>query len=95
MKLYTVVKKILEDLPQARNSDRVLSWIIWEQSGLIFEEHITKSDFLHASSSESIGRVRRKIQEYYPHLRSIREVQVGKDKKEQTKGNFVYQEKIL
>jgi len=87
--LYDEVKRILEDLPAMRNSDKLLVWEYWHKHGLIEGESISKASYMDAKSYDSISRARRKVQEDWAHLRSSSFIQAGKDRKEATKGNFV------
>lgn len=94
MKLYDRVKKLLEDYPKLRDSDRLLIWNVWGMEGLVHDGVITKENFLKAPHTESIRRVRQKIQEQHPNLQSSPEVQKAKKTKEKKKGNFVYKEEV-
>jgi len=80
---HDLVKKILEQRPETRNSDMflytVLAQHIEEEKGV----DITEKPFcfvlcnlkkLGLPSLESVGRARRKIQEQYPHLQSDKKV---------------------
>lgn len=95
-KLYDVVKQLLTDYPTLRNSDKLLIWNVFGSLDLLdnglVATVIRKENFLKAPSTESIRRVRQKIQEKYPDLRSSKATQKAKDIKEKTKGNFVFQE---
>lgn len=71
MKLYDVIKKLLEKYPELRDSDRKLLWAVWHQKGLINDFNmIDRDSFYKAPSSESITRARRKVQEEFSHLRA-------------------------
>jgi len=100
MKIYFVVKNLLKQEPKTRDSDRLLIWKVWEKCGYTrFEDDpsddlIYRSDFLKAPHTESIRRLRQKLQAYYPELRSSKKVQESKNTKEKMAGNFIYQEKI-
>lgn len=95
MKLYDLVKDILEAREDCRNSDKVLLWAVWEKLGIVFAGYLSSDQFLKAPTPETITRCRRKIQAYYPHLASSKEVQAYKEEKQATGGNFVFQEKIV
>lgn len=68
------VKHILEKYPDLRDNDMGLMAVIWEVESAYkylgytcdFLDEFMKSSF---TSPESITRVRRKLQEQYPHLR--------------------------
>jgi hypothetical protein len=91
-KLYDSVKDLLMKYPKLRDSDRLLIWNVWGMGGYVKQGAITKEDFLRAPHTESIRRVRQKIQEQHPELQSSEEVRFAKKEKEKKKGNFVYQE---
>lgn len=95
VKLYDTVKHLLEYNPILRDSDRLLIWIVYRDSGYVVDDVMTKDAFLKAPHPESIRRVRQKLQEYYPHLRSSKPVQARKNQKQREKGTFVYREKII
>ena len=93
-KLYDLIKDLLQKYPQLRDSDKLLVWNIWGIEGFLGEGLITKSNYLEGTSSESITRCRRKIQENFPELRSSKEVQAVKNDKQDEKGTFIYREKV-
>lgn len=96
VKTYDLVGQILEEYVDCRNSDKKLLWEFWKRSGLIsLDGSIHYQTFLYATSSESITRARRKVQEKYPELGSNKGVQKEKDKKESTKGTFIYSEIVM
>lgn len=98
MKLYTVVKDLLEKYPPLRDSDRHLIWCVWGLSGSLNTSSdpmltsISKRSFMTATSPESIRRCRQKIQETHPELRSSKEAQQEKDLLANQKGTHVYRE---
>lgn len=101
MKLYDLVKELLEKHPQLRSSDKRLIWAVWHRKSLVVgnteEPRISKimfMDYMNAPQSESITRARRKVQENHPELAATAEVQHERDKKELTKGTFVYRETV-
>lgn len=92
---YDIVKDILIEFKDCRDSDKRLLWEFWKRSGLTTPEGtISYSNYLNATSSESITRARRKVQELHPELGSSEEVQKEKDKKEQSKGTFIYRDNV-
>ena len=93
-RLYDQVKELLEKYPSMRDSDRILVWNVWGFQGYVKSGSISRSDFFKAANTESIRRVRQKIQEKFPALRSSKEVQKMKDEKEKEKGTFVYREDL-
>ena len=66
---------ILSDIPQTRDYDRLLVWEFWKRQGIEKKincrSYISKRDFMNiATSYDYITRIRRKIQEDTPSLRS-------------------------
>lgn len=94
MKLYDTVKEMLEKYPKLRDDDKLLIWNVWGVTGLIKNGSIAREDFLQAPHTESIRRVRQKIQEKHPHLAPSVLVESARKTKERQKGTFVYREKI-
>jgi hypothetical protein len=94
-KVYDQVKEILVDRSECRDSDKKLLWTYWKRTGLITDQGtISYDSYLNATSSETITRSRRKIQELHPELRSSKQVQKEKDEKEKTKGTFIFREQV-
>jgi hypothetical protein len=60
--IHNQVEQILRDEPKTRDSDKLLLLKVWEEYGLYLSE-AQKDKFLHAPSSETVRRVRQKIQE--------------------------------
>ena len=98
MKLYDVVKQMLEEYPQLRDSDRKLIWNLWHKKGILEGEGkkttISFENFMTAPHPESIRRVRQKIQEQHPHLKATLEVDEIKREIEAWGGNHVFQENL-
>lgn len=94
MKTYLLVKRILEDHEETRNSDKELQWRIWEREGAVKNGYLSKQDYIfHAKHFETIRRTRQKIQEKYPHLRASTEVQEMRTNKEKSKGTWIFNDK--
>jgi hypothetical protein len=98
-KLYDLIKQLLTDYPQMRDSDKVLIWEVWGRLGFVTRDLywgsvLTSEKFWDATSPESIRRCRQKIQEKHPELRSSKKVQEAKDRKEATKSTFIYREPV-
>ena len=75
MKIYDLVKNILENSEQTRNSDKLLIWEVYKKIGIVKDvewfgdrEAIIRDNFLSARipATETITRARRKIQELHP-----------------------------
>lgn len=95
IKLYDLVKRLLEQNEEFRDNDKKLTWHIWMLQGLIWDGVISKNDYMKAAKLESIGRVRRKVQENHPHLRASDVVEKARREKEQRwGGNFAYHERL-
>lgn len=62
MKITTRVEKILQDYPQTRSSDKDLMIYFWHFSGLELTP-AQREKFRSLPSTESVRRVRQKIQE--------------------------------
>jgi len=96
MKLYDLVKSLLTDHPELRDSDKKLIWRVWEELDLTGTTELSQAmyyaNFLRAPSTESIRRCRQKIQEKHPELRGSKKVQEFRKAKQETKSTFVYRE---
>lgn len=62
MKTVQIIKNILGNDRQARNSDRHLMLKVWEWQGLFLSES-QRAKFMEVASAESIRRTRQKLQE--------------------------------
>lgn len=92
MKTYDLVKHLLEEQPELRDSDRKLLWQVWKQQG-IANTYVSYKDFMNvATSAESITRARRKIQELHPKLRPSLKIAEARTEKANTKGTFIFNE---
>lgn len=96
MKLYDLVKELLEESVIYRNSDKKLIWKVWRINGAVNEgsDILTFDKFMSATSPESIRRCRQKIQETFPELRASTEVDDERQLKAEEKGTFIYREPI-
>jgi len=92
MKLYDKIKRLLENDPRLRDSDKLLIWRILELQGLTDYNSISKENFLRGINFESVRRARQLVQEDNPSLASSKNVQAIKDKKQKSLGTFVYRE---
>jgi hypothetical protein len=94
-KIYDLVKTILEVYPQTRNDDKSLHFSVWNKLGFLENRSISWENYKKAPSTETIGRVRRKLQEMYSHLQPTdpKVIRIRKAKQE-TKGTFIYREEI-
>lgn len=99
---HDLVKSILEQVPETRNSDLLLYYRVAEHISDIRNIDILGTPFCMVicdlkiyglPSIESVGRARRKIQEQYPHLQS--EKKVKKMREEQEKEYRKYSKGII
>ncbi len=95
MKLYILVREILDDYPKCKDSDKKLQWKVYDRLGLTESDgSISFKNFIHGPSFESIRRIRQKLAEKYPEYRSSEKVQLMKKKKEETKSTWIYREEV-
>lgn len=100
MKIYDLVYKILDQMPQTRNSDKLLIWEYYKRKGFVKTVHffgeteaILQKNFLSGTPVpfESITRARRKVQENFPKLGATsRPVKIKRNQIEKMGGNHVY-----
>lgn len=95
MRLYELIKKLLEEKEDRRNSDKKLMWAVWHKLGYATLS-MSFTDFINPNcpTPESITRARRKIQEEYPELQATDEVERERRKKEEQKGTHVYRGEV-
>lgn len=102
MKIYDLVKNILENSEQTRNSDKLLIWEVYKKIGIVKDvewfgdrEAIIRDNFLSARipATETITRARRKIQELHPELQATNStVKSRRGQKQLSKGTFIFRE---
>lgn len=68
------VYKILSEIPESRDDDRILYTEIWkrESAGSTLENFITEMLNGTLTFGDTIGRARRYLQSKYPHLRGTK-----------------------
>lgn len=99
-KLYDTVKRIMEQHPVARNSDKALMWFVWQLKGHVIlseqkgQSYISWINFANCESPESITRARRKVQELHPELGATKPIAQARRKKAETGGNFVFHQTV-
>lgn len=82
-KIADIVKDILQENEQARNSDKVLYYEVckrlnvWALEERLGDFLLTFSDY-NLPQFESVGRARRKIQAQHPELRPTKAVDVAR-----------------
>ena len=100
VRIYDLVKSLLEEYPALRDSDKKLIWSVWIKTGFIkydqsrHLDYISLRDFMDAPSTESIRRARQLIQARHPELRGSESVTAKRKEKEVTKSTWVYREVV-
>lgn len=87
MTLYKLVKNILREDEEARDSDKALIWRVLAKKGLLrtmqdgdrFIYVLAYSGLEQAPTLESITRARRKVQEENPELMGSAEIQAKRE----------------
>ena len=90
MKIYNLVRRLLEENVELRNDDQLLQWKIWEIEGSVKNDCMYYSDFKNAINPESIRRARQLVQADHPELQANETVRKLRHKKELEKGTFAY-----
>jgi len=64
-RLYLVIKELLTEKAELRDSDKKLLWAVWEKEGHVIGGRLTYADWLSTSltTAETVTRTRRKLQE--------------------------------
>lgn len=95
MKIYDLVKQLLEENKEYRSSDRKLIWAVWDWQRLLYGGVISKTSFMDkAMMPDTITRARRKVQEKFEELKADEVVEKFREEKEAEKGTHVYREEI-
>ena len=96
-RLYLVIKQLLTDKPELRDSDKKLLWAVWEKEGHVFMGRLNYGDWISPSltSAETIRRTRQKLQETIPELRASIPVQNMRKRRQKSKGTFIYREPFI
>lgn len=73
MRANVIIKRVLDSHPETRSSDRELYIKVWEEFGFYMSES-QKAKFRELPPSETIRRIRQKLQEQgkYPALETVR-----------------------
>lgn len=95
MKLYDRVLKILTENKMARNSDKVLIWEVFSETGTVNNGVIDFDKWMNSISTESVRRCRQKIQELHPELQADNVIQTYRKGIEKQKGTHVFRETIV
>lgn len=103
--IYDVVKNILINYPETRNSFKKTLWRYWEEMGLIDNGLLSMDikDLMKISSPETISRARRAVidndykesikNDKLPLLQPSSDVRREIKRKTDQKGTFIYREK--
>lgn len=103
MKIYDLIKNLLEENEELRNSDKRLIWKVWEELDLassysgyseVKDAYISRSAFMEAPSTETIRRCRQKIQELHSELQSSKWIKKQRDAIAEQKGTHIYREPV-
>ena len=101
IKIYDVVKELLQTKEITRDSDKYLYLFLLEKLGMakvrrtILGTQVIIRDWSSIPNFETVTRVRRMIQADYPELRGKYYKRDKKLEKEQSKGTFVFREEII
>ena len=79
MNTYQKVKKLLENYPECRNSDKDLLWKYWNTHDGYGE--MTYSRWLNCTPAESITRARRAVQKHHPELQATEPIKKARLRK--------------
>mgnify|MGYP001615472416 CR=1 FL=1 len=107
-KIYDLIKELLTDYPELRDSDRKLIWTVWSKIGLLNDTKLWENGKLHvyagtsinyqafvnSPSTETIRRCRQKIQELHPELQSSKWIRKQRQAIEDQRGTHIYREEI-
>jgi hypothetical protein len=96
MKIYDLVKDLLTDYPETRNSDKKLIWKVWEKLGYVETGYaLHYEDFLRSPSTESIRRCRQKIQETHTDLQPSFHTRAERRYIQNQKGTFIFRQEVI
>ena len=100
MKIYDLIKRMLEINPSLRDSDKRLIFEIWKYEGLTEytkptgEISITFGNFMKATTPETITRARRQVQESNPHLQAKERVKQARSERAKKGHQIVFGQSI-
>lgn len=95
MKLYLLVRDILDNYPRCKDSDKKLQWKVYDRLGLTESDgSISFKNFVHGPSFESIRRIRQKLAEKYPEYKGSKEVTAKRQEKEESRGTWIFREVV-
>jgi len=89
--LYMRIKGLLESDRKYRNSYKELFWKLWEDDGAVVDNCITRERFfMLATKPETLRRKCQMVRHSHPELKADKAVQELSDKKEKTKGAWIW-----
>lgn len=89
--LYMRIKSLLESDKKYRNSYKELFWKLWEDDGAVVDNCITRERFfMLATKPETLRRKCQMVRHSHPELKADKAVQGLRDKKEKTKGAWIW-----
>ena len=94
MKTYLLVKKLLTLYPELRSDDKLLHWKMFELQGKLVNGYLSYKGFKSAKSTETVRRIRQKIQEKYPELRANAKTQELRKTLQNTKGTWIFKNDV-
>lgn len=94
MKLYDLVKKILQECPETRDSDNALEWEYMVRQGLVVNGSITKDMFLMTKPLETARRSKQDIQNSRHLFDKSPQVKKWTQEKAKQKGTHIFREVI-
>lgn len=91
MNTYEIVKRILQEKPACRSSDKHLIWTYMTyKARKVGSMVITIQDFLNCTPFESITRARRSVQEHHPELQATGQVRKARAIKASNPKGWLY-----
>lgn len=92
IKVYDLVKELLTDNLELRNSDKLLIWRVWSELGFVMNNGISFANYVKTPRAETIRRCRQKIQELNPGLQATEWVQKARSEKAEERGTHIFRE---
>ena len=95
-KTYDLIKELLTDYPELRDSDKKLKLKIWKDHGVLeptaYGWKFNEDRFMEFTADETIRRSRQMVQADHPELDASEKVKEYRQEIEKQKGTFVYRE---
>lgn len=90
MKTYDLIKQILTDHPETRDSDMKLIWKVWEHDLGHELYEIPYELFTQLRSTETIRRTRQKVQQHNEQLKPSEKVKEFRQEREDNWAEIFY-----